>query len=88
MAQRIKDYSQLEVRGDANGFWETRIENDANGNPLYVGITKKPLTAEGAELWFIRKMNYDGNGYIDHVQLPDNGVRFIYSWTDRATYFT
>lgn len=88
MAQRIKDYSLLSMKGDIGLFFETRLENDASGNPLYVGYTNKVRAATSDSVWFIVKMGYDGNGFLDRKQLPDNGTKFTYSWDDRATYFS
>ncbi len=62
-------------------------ENDANGNPIYVGIA---LTA-GADpthpIWYIYKIEYDGDGFPIRKKIPLNGRHFIYAWPDRATLF-
>ena len=71
-----------------NNQYETRIENDADGKPLYIGISTIPNAPTDQPLWYIRKMSLDGNGFLDRVQLPDDAVKFAYAWDDRATYFS
>ena len=80
----------LEVGGQTVGldaFYETIIENDGLGNPIYVGRSPIINPAESADVWYIVKMLYDGNGFVEQVRIPPNGRAFVYSWTNRATYF-
>lgn len=69
-------------------FYEQRLDNDSSGKPLYVGFSATPNENVDHTTWFIRKLGYDSNGFINRVQIPDNGSGFIYSWTNRATYFS
>ena len=69
-------------------FFEQRIENDVDGNPLYVAWSPIPGAATDEPIWFIKKIYYDGGGFTNRVQIPDNGGGYIYAWDDRATYFT
>jgi len=68
-------------------LYEVRMENDTLGNILYVGKSITPNASESDNIWFIKKLTYDGNGFVNYIQLPINGGGFLYSWTDRATYF-
>lgn len=70
-----------------NYVFEKRMDNDTQGNPLYLGFNITPSALTSAETWFIVKLNYDVNGFIDYVQLPNNGVGWLYSWDNRASYF-
>lgn len=63
------------------------MENDANGNPIYIGYTKFPGAATSAPVWFIVKVTYDANQSPTYQKLPVNGVVFNYIWDNRATYF-
>lgn len=71
-----------------NDFYEQRLDNDTAGRPLYVGFSATPNADVNQTIWFIRKLSYDNNNFINRVQIPDNGAGFIYSWTNRATYFS
>lgn len=66
---------------------ETRIENDVNGKILYIGIARSPSAPTNERIWFITKLGYDVNGFLDYKQLPVDGPGFVYVWDDRATYF-
>lgn len=69
-------------------LYETRLENTAEGKILYVGKSIIPNASTSEKIWYIKKLYYDVNGFIDRVQLPDDGPSFTYSWDDRATYFS
>lgn len=73
---------------DLNNLYETRIENDSSGKILYVGLSQLARAPTDEPIWFIFKLNYDGNGFLDYKQLPVNGGLFAYVWNDRATYFS
>lgn len=78
--------SMSEVLED-NDLYETRVENDANGNPLYVGKSVVPQAETDLPIWYIRKVSYDANGFLARVQLPYEGLGFKYVWDLRGTYF-
>ena len=71
-----------------NDFYEQRLDNDSAGRSLYVGFSATPNESVDSPSWFIRKLSYDNNNFISRVQIPDNGAGFIYSWTNRASYFS
>lgn len=84
---KIADFSFLNLRGDVTNFLELRMENDVNGNPIYIGYSQYANAATYAEVWFIVKVTYDANQSPTHQQLPNAGINFSYVWNDRATYF-
>jgi hypothetical protein len=71
-----------------DNYFESRVENDSEGNPLYIAWSPIPNAGESDEVWYIKKLFYDINGFVERVQLPDDGAKFTYAWTDRATYFS
>lgn len=72
---------------ELDDLFEYRMENDSSGKILYVGMAQNAATPTDEPLWYIIKLNYDGNGFLSYKQLPVNGAGFIYVWDDRATYF-
>lgn len=68
-------------------LYETRLENTVEGKILYVGKSITPSADTSQRIWYIKMLHYDANGFIDHIQLPNDGPSFTYSWDDRATYF-
>lgn len=85
--QKIKDYSYVELIGDSSLFWEKRMENNVDGNPIYVGHNRSQNAPTSDESWFIVKIEYSGTSPVRY-QLPDAGPQFKYAWDDRATLFT
>jgi hypothetical protein len=75
-----------EVLND-DDLYEQRIENDSTGKILYVGKTITPSASTALKIWYIKKIGYDSNGFLNYVQLPVDGIGFLYSWDLRATYF-
>jgi hypothetical protein len=71
-----------------NQFYETRLENDSSGKVLYAGITIVANGATDERIWYIVKMGYDGNGFVDRIQKPDGDFGLSYAWDSRATYFS
>lgn len=71
-----------------SGSLETRIESDGSGNPVYVGVTPTPNAPTSEKVWYIKKMHYDASQNLIRVQQPDDGVKFIYTWDTRDTYFS
>ena len=88
MTQRFKSTNPLNVVLEATALLEIRMENDGNGNPIYVGYAQTPNLGTAVEQWFIVKITYDGNQAPTRYQLPDNGAEAKYAWDDRATLFT
>jgi len=86
MSQKVTDYSNLNITGDASFFWEKRIEYTGD-NPIYIGYNRLQNAATSDETWFIVKLTYSGANVI-RVQLPDSGPQFKYAWDDRATIFS
>jgi hypothetical protein len=68
-------------------LFEKRLENDASGRALYVGISITPSAATDQAIWYIIKLEYDVNNFLSHVQLPNPGVSFTQVWDNRSTYF-
>lgn len=69
-------------------MYEKRIEYDANSNPIYVFYTPVANAPESSKVWFGFKYTYDSEENAIRVQLPDDGFKWCYSYTDRATYFS
>ena len=69
-------------------FFESRFENDSNGNPVYSAWSPIPDADPAEPVWYIKKIFYDDNQSIVRVQLPDDGVGFKYAYDDRASYFS
>ncbi len=78
----------LEAVFQDDDLYETRLENDSSGKVLYIGKCTVPNGATDERIWYIKKLSYDVNGFIDRIQLPDDGTGFLYTWDDRATYFS
>ena len=67
-----------------------QAENDANGNPIYLGRAKVG-TATTASIWQIRAIAYDANQGVTDVTWPENdegnaSAEFEFVWDDRAGY--
>lgn len=69
-------------------LYEIRLENDNGGSVLYVGKNIVPDAPTDDPSWYIKKLSYDGNGFVNRVQLPDDGIGFKYAWDDRASIFS
>ena len=78
----------LEAVLSANYMYEKRMTNDSVGNILYVGFNQTPNALTSSNTWYILKMGYDGNGFLNRVQLPDAGIGFNYIFDDVASYFS
>ena len=70
-----------------NQLLEMRLENSSGGSPLYIGLTPNANALTSDPVWYVLKLGYDVNGFLDYQQLPDNGRGFTYIWDSRATYF-
>lgn len=71
----------------SNSQLEKRMINSASGQILYIGYTNTPSASTSEPIWFIVKLSYDSNGFLNYYQLPNNGVVFGYIWDDYSTYF-
>lgn len=80
-------YNNLSNYFKPTDLFEKRFENDGNGNPIYIGYTPYPNHPTSSNNWFIVKITYAGEN-ITRYQLPDEGLKFSYSWDQRATYFS
>lgn len=83
---KVGDLSILNLYFDEELFMEKRMENDANGNPIYVGWAKAGSSTSDS-VWFIIKITYDANQAPTRSQVASNIPKFGYSWDDRATFF-
>ena len=68
-------------------LYKVVIENNASGQPIYVGKSKDPAALTSDPVWELTHVIYDGSGYLINVNLPLNGQGFKYIWDNRATYF-
>ena len=85
----LNDRVLVKDQSNAFDYYHNRFfENDSNGNPIYAGFSAIPNAVESELVWFVKKIYYDSNQSVLRVQMPDDGVKFAYSWTDRATYFS
>lgn len=84
----FKDFIQLQAILPEEDLYEVRLENDPDGNTLYIGKTIIPDGSTSAEIWSIIKLSYDVNNFLVRKQLPDAGQGFNYAWDERATYFS
>ncbi len=83
----VKDFSKIDAPGDVTDYLELRMENDANGNPIYIGYSKTAAAGTAAAVWYIRRIFYDANQSPTRQQLPNAGINFEYIWDNRMTYF-
>lgn len=70
------------------GLYEKRMINDTDGKILYLAISPIAKADTSLPIWDVRKMEYDGNGFLSWYRLPDNGIGFKYVFDDIATYFS
>jgi len=82
----VSDMSRLQTSIDATTFLEMRMENNGDGNPIYIGYNKTPNAGTAVQSWFIIKITYSGTSVV-RKQLPTRGVVFKYAWDDRASIF-
>lgn len=62
----------------------TRIENDANGLALYIGLAAAGA-GESEERWQIKKLTYVNNA-VTEINFAQGSPAYKSSWTNRATY--
>jgi hypothetical protein len=61
------------------------IENNANGNPVYIGKNLDPLATETDPTWSIQMLTYDSNNFLTGVSVVTTGPGYRYSWSNRAS---
>jgi len=71
---------------DSITLLEMRVENDSDGNPIYIGYSVTPNENTALTTWYIIKCIYVSTFLVRKI-LPNNGIAFVYSWDARATYF-
>lgn len=84
----FSDISRLPVIEEVENILEIRYENDAMGNPIYIGYTQIPNASEDYDGWYIVALEYDGSDFLVRRRMPDQGLGFKYMWSQRATYFS
>lgn len=67
-----------------------RAQNDASGNPIYIGRAKVG-TAAGESKWQIQFLAWDANNSVTSVTWPQNAegnpsAEYEFEWDERATY--
>jgi len=67
-----------------------RAQNDANGNPIYLGRAKVG-TQTSETKWQIRFITYDANQAPVSVEWPENDLgnpsgEYEFEWDERLTY--
>ena len=67
-----------------------RAENDANGNPIYIGRAKAG-TLNGEVKWQIQFLEWDANNSITSVTWAENSdgiasTNYEFEWDERASY--
>lgn len=73
-----------------NGELSIVTQNDANGNPVYIGKAKVgTLTSEAK--WQISKQTYDASQSLTRKEWPQNdeskaSSEYEFIWDDRLTY--
>ncbi len=73
---------------DNEDLYETRTINNDTGQILYVGKNITPNASTASSTWYVKKISYDGNGFLNRVQLPDDGAGFYYTWDNVSDYFS
>jgi hypothetical protein len=72
-----------------NGELSIATQNDANGNPIYIGKAKVgTLTSESK--WQISKQTYDASQSLTRKEWPQNDGKasseYEFVWDDRLTF--
>ena len=62
----------------ANTYWKDRRFEWASGNPVYIGVNRKPNAPEGDREWQVYKITWSGDT-VTRMQGPVEG-----SWENRA----
>jgi len=73
------------LRSEVDRDFTVKIENDGNGNPVYVGKAPKGA-ATSAAVWQVRKLSYDVNQSVTDVQFAGGSNAFDKIYDNRATF--
>jgi hypothetical protein len=68
--------------------YEVRTENTGGGDPIFVGWSPIANADPNQAVWYIQKIHFDGNGFLNRVEQPVGDKGFVYVWDDRATIFS
>ena len=71
----------------SNAQLEKRMINSDTGQIQYLGFCMTQRGSTSSPIWFIVKLQYDLNGFLNYYQLPVNGPMFGYIWDDYSSYF-
>lgn len=63
----------------------TAKSKDANGNDEYIGLAL-PGSSKASAKWQIKKITYDGAGFITDIQFAKGSADFGFVWNDRTGY--
>jgi hypothetical protein len=75
----------IEMSGNmAIGRYTTKIDYDANGNPIYIGIARGGSATSDTK-WFLKKLVYSGNNLTD-MQCANGEISFNKTWDGRSGY--
>lgn len=77
---QLQDYVPWD--GDLLSSHITSVENDVNGNPIYIGYAALG-SAKGDAVWQIRKMTFASN-YLTDVRFANGALSFNQVWDNRA----
>lgn len=86
MASKFLNLANLGDPSNALGSLELIAENDANGNPTYIGLCK-PGSATSQSVYRIQKFTYDGNQAVLTIKFANSNRNFAFAWDDRADFF-
>ena len=65
--------------------YSTCIENNSDGNPIYVGDAE-PGSSVLEKFWRIKKITYDVDGNPIAIQWAEGSRAFKFIWDSRADY--
>lgn len=94
MSVPVGYYGKLLALNDVltdDDLYEIRCVNNMNGQILFYGKAIYANADINANVWYIKALYYDSNGFLNYVRLPVDGPGFLYSWAqllaDSTVYF-
>ena len=69
---------------EAHDTWTFAFDNNADGNPVYIGKAFKGNSDKAQPVWQIRKLTYSGQNVTD-IQWAGGDDAFNQVWDDRAS---